>query len=266
MTADYNDAHIDLFAPDGVEMLESTDPEAVRALQDELGVATDGFLGPQTIDALARTEADDGIVLGPRRYAMDRPVETYIEDFEWGDTGARTRREAPRQIILHYDVAFTARKAEEILEARDYSTHFIIDGDAEATIYQCHDPATKVAYHAGAPNGYSIGIDLNNPAAPKYQEADAQRRGRTRTVREQTIHGRKIDRLDYFPEQIEALNELLDLLCNVFEIPRTTPRLGGNPVSGVLHGPSGYEGILGHYHWSEQKTDPAPLNWSDINA
>lgn len=255
--ADYNAKYADIFDPYGCA---PAGPEAVEEIQEELGVSVDGYLGPKTVDAMAE---GDGIIVGPQRLEMDVPVETYKEDFTLGDTAARTRREAVRQIIIHYDVSFDARATERILQNRGYSTHFIIDGDG--SIIQCHNPATKVALHAGEPNDYSIGIDLNNPAATKYLDEDTRRRGRARDIVQDQIHGRAVDRLDYFPEQIETLNALLDVLCEAFDVPRDVPRdPHGHPKKTVVHDAMNFEGILGHYHWSLNKTDPAPLKWEDI--
>jgi len=261
--SDYNDFHKSIFDPFGEA---PTDPDEVRSIQEELGVSVDGYLGPETVDAMASSRGCEGIVVGPDRVSIDGyPVWTYLEDFEWGETASRTRKDDVKQIIIHYDVSFNAKATNKILEDQGYSTHFIIDGDEDATIYQCHNPATKVAMHAGEPNSYSIGIDLNNPASPKYLEEDKERRGRERPVLTDTVHGSPVERLGYFDEQIGALNALLDALCDAFEVPRKAPsNPNGSVRQEVIHNARNFEGILGHYHWDTHKTDPAPLNWEDV--
>lgn len=269
---EYNDKNVPIFAPSGLPDWCDGDEHKVgfmRALQDSLKLKTDGFCGPGTIQAIAEKDEwlsrppgsgiQQGLYVGSRFIPTHEDTVTFVDDFTLGDTATRTRREAARQIIIHYDVAWNARAAESILQKRGYSTHFIIDHDG--TIIQCHNPATKVAFHAGKVNDYTIGIDLNNPADPDYQERDAKKRGGVeREFEYDVVHGKKIKRLAYFPQQIGALEELLRILCDEFRIPKTYP-----PEKRVYTKKQREPyGILGHYHLTQRKTDPAPLVWEDL--
>jgi N-acetyl-anhydromuramyl-L-alanine amidase AmpD len=262
---EYNDANVPIFAPQGLPDWCEGDEKSVgflKALQHDLKIKIDGYCGPGTIQAIAEadhTDDDYGLYIGPMFCPTMSPTLTFVDDFTLGDTAVRTRREAARQIVIHYDVAWNARAAESILQKRGYSTHFIIDHDG--TIVQCHNPATKVAFHAGKVNNYTIGIDLNNPADPKYQGRDAKKRGgNVRPLKTDVVHGGVIERLDYFPAQIEALNELLIILCNEFGISKTWP-----PEKRVLSKAEQKQyGIIGHYHLTKRKTDPSPLDWDTL--
>lgn len=258
----YNATTKAIFAPSGFPF-DVSDPHAV---QSSLGIKADGFLGPKSIQAIAEgynVKQPNGLYIGPKCIPTEATTATFVDDFTLGDTVVRTRKEKVRQIVIHYDVAYSARHAEQILQNRGYSTHFCIDHDG--TIIQCHNPATKVALHAGPPNEYSIGIDLNNPADPKYAETDRKKNGRKREVVRSKIHGGYVDRLDYWPEQIEALQELLEILCTEFGIPKTYPKTKeGEPYKTVYPDRATFNGVLGHYHWSKRKTDPAPLDWTKV--
>jgi hypothetical protein len=288
---EYNEKYLPVFAPTGfplsirrrvppsagamrIDLIDPTPMEVMR-IQRDLRLKQDGFCGPDTIQAIAAEErfvhtngggGTSGIFVGPNFIPTHAKTATFDEDFTLGDTASRTRRVRPTQIVLHYDVAFNARAAESILQKRGYSTHFIIDHDG--TIVQCHNPATKVAFHAGRVNDYTIGIDINNPADVKYRARDASKRGGPeRDIVEERIHGGLVRRLDYFPEQITSLSELLDILCNEFDIPRTCPRDCEGPLLKKLDNADVRKyGVLGHYHLSLRKTDPSPLNWDEIGT
>lgn len=281
---DYNEKYVPIFAPDGfrewthLNGLEAGSNEfqkRVRRVQAHLGLKVDGYCGPATIHELAlkhRGKAafdpsfpEGKIVIGPKAYEVKAPVLTYLDDFTLGDTNSRTRRDPIHQFVVHYDVSYSARATEEILQNRGYSTHFIIDGDDNGTIYQCHNPTTKVAWHARGANMRSVGIDLNNPADVKYQDGDENRRGRKRKAVTTQVHGYNVDRLEYFPEQIKSMNALLDVLCDVLSVPRECPREDdGKPIYGHFNYAEEFEGIIGHYHLTNRKTDPAPLDWNEL--
>jgi hypothetical protein len=77
--------------------------------------------------------------------------------------------------------------------SRGLSTHYEVD--QEGVVYRYLDPATAVAYHAGASaNGLSIGIDLTHQGDDPWPAA-----------------------------QIEAAAELVQALCSRHGIPREAP-------------------------------------------
>lgn len=285
----YNAQRVPIYAPDGFPEgvslnVDEADTgafvEVVKQVQRQLGTTVDGFCGPSTIDAIAeremarQTNDEEGrvcrdlnvIIIGPKLYEVDFPVITYLEQFELGETGSRTRKENLRQAVVHYDVTFNSMMTHDALERQGYSVHFMFDGDEEGTIYQTHNPTTEVAYHARSPNRYSVGLELNNPASKDYWEEDKERRGRDRGCEEVTIHGVDYERLGYFPEQLASFKQVTDILCDVCGIKKQYPvnEDSRDPIFGKLRKPSRYDGVLGHYHWSKQKTDPAPLKWTEV--
>ncbi len=263
--------------PDWVNWPAHTLPTSrqVRALQRELGVIADGYPGPHTIRACAwrdwqlqrpELRAGEGLVIiGPRAVLIDVPTHTFFDDVELGTTPTSRRRTLPHQAIVHYDVTFSAHATHEVLARQDLSTHFCIDGDAHGTIWQYHCPALTCAWHGGRTddghrvNPGSIGVDLNNPADTRYAEQDALRRGRHRALIAERVHGHMVERLDYFPEQIQSLRVLMRLFEDVFGIPRDVAT-----QRGVFRGAHRFRGWLGHYHLTTRKTDPSPLNWEAL--
>lgn len=256
--------------------------DVIRGIQSALEVTVDGYCGPSTIDAIAKEDLeekrhDEGaqacmaghhLLVGPRAVPVDVPTRLYADHFDMAETGSRARRterDEVTQAIVHFDVTFDAAMTHRVLLDRGYSTHFTIDGDEDGTIWQHHNPATRICYHAGDSNRMSFGVDLNNPALPKYQKRDAERRGRRRDIVEQHVHGRLTKHLDYFPEQIASLNALFDELCPAFDVPRKCPRdEHGEPIHGKLDNPLAFEGVSGHYHNDRGKVDPAPLDWDEV--
>jgi len=256
-------------APDSVLLVDM-----VKEFQQNNSLDIDGKIGPGTYAAmmtvLGAPSNMEGIYIGGSFIKMPGfPTITYKEDHSLV-LPRSVRKALPNAIVLHYDVTFNARATKRVLLKRGYSTHFCIDHDG--TIFQFADPKTHKTYHAGSINKRSIGIDINNPADIKYQVRDANLRkaasplGTARVCREiekQKVHGHTIERLSYFPCQIKALNALLDVLCEHFEIPKEYPTQDGTPVYGVYKGWKTFEGVLGHYHIERKKTDPSPLSWTE---
>lgn len=297
---EYNKKLVPIFAPDGfpeldiAPFIEKLNGEGfdygsaaftveIKKLQKRLGIKVDGYCGPTTIEAIAKehlarlranNKIEEGyIVIGPKIYLINIPTVTYIDDFKIGDTTARVRKEIIYQVVLHHDVTFNAVTTEKILQGRGYSTHFIVDGDREGTIYQCHNPTTKVTFHAGVTNARSIGIDLNNPVELQYAKRDAQLRGRKRPIIKTKVHDREFEMLGYFESQYTSLNSLLQLIVDHIKIeerfptgPEDRPFMRNNDVAyfSTIRNPISYRGIIGHYHITKRKIDPGTLEWDKL--
>ena len=276
----YNGRRVSTFAPNGfpssfADQLNDLKPDSeefaytVGRIQREIGTDVDGFCGPSTVQKMAERDReirdiDSGIFIGPQCYELERPVRVFADDDNIAGLSGRQRAEEITQLVLHYDVTFSSSSTLNVLRQRGLSYHFLIDGDEEATVFQISNPTLKVAFHAGSVNNYSLGVCLNNPAETKYQDQDAQRRGRRRGTKTDRIHGRSVTLLDFFPEQIEATNEVCSLLCDVLDIRQKMPTTNDDkPLKKVVEDLS-FGGVVGHYHVSESKIDPAPLNWNAL--
>lgn len=276
----YNKKNVPVFVPDGFPAfakpyMENHTPDsemfakAVATVQEDLGLKVDGLCGPATIAAMAAKDRERvgqaSILIGPRAYPLEGArVVTFIEDQSL-DVKARVRQDKIRQLVLHYDVTFNSRSTLSVLQKRGLSYHFLIDGDGEATIYQTHNPTLSTCFHARSANKHSVGICLNNPAEPEYQRRDANQRGRERPVKIDEVHGGHVELLDFFPEQKERAKQLVDLLCGVLGVPHSAPKdLEGNFKKGVINADT-FDGVIGHYHLTTSKIDPAPLKWEDLD-
>lgn len=245
--------------------------EEVKRAQKHLGIKADGLLGPVTVEAMARdnytgmcTEKPNrnGLVYGTKHSDFfGRQTLNYFNDARIGEMPSSPRTQQIDTIVLHYDVSFYAATTIEILRDRGLSTHFIIDGDEEATVYQLLNPATDVAWHEERANSRSIGIDLNNPIKPKYLESDTKNRGFERDKVTFQFRGEEYTYLDYFDQQIDALAYLLVDLSKSFDIELNRPN--HDTVMGESEF-SEFEGVVGHYHLDEQKKDPKPLDLDDL--
>jgi len=241
----------------------------VKTFQSLHRLKTDGKLGKETYAKMiavlgAPAHNVDGVYIG----STFEPF-TGCQTFTYKEDASLRLRCHPRKkpadlIVLHYDVTYNARSTHAVLKKRGYSSHFCINHNGD--LYQYADPEDDVTYHAGDFNKRSVGIDINNPADPAYIDTDAKKRlGVKRTIIEQKIHGAAVKRLSYFPEQIETLRRLLTLLHDKLGIPLVYPTdVEGNPLTEVLDGIKDFSGVVGHYHLSRKKTDPAPLDWNKV--
>jgi N-acetyl-anhydromuramyl-L-alanine amidase AmpD len=160
-------------------------------------------------------------------------------------------------------VTFTSENTLAVLLNRGLSYNFLIDGDDKATLYQTHNPTLQACLHAGDINNFSVGICLNNPADVQLEERDAQRRGRRRGKQRVRVHAGTADLLKFFPEQVSVAKTLVKTLCHALKVPYRVPRdAKGQVLPGVIPNYLSYSGILGHFHATTRKIDPAQLDWS----
>ena len=186
---------------------------------------------------------------------------------------------AVTQILLHTDLTRDAKMCFDVLKARGLSTHFMVDWDG--TIYQSLDPI-YVAYHAGEFNGESIGIDINNlmrnlekepdakpynPKSLRYAEMIQPEFKRGGPVRKR-INGFYTKTYGYTDPQYQALLELLSVLTSKLDIKPFVPMDEKREIiDRMLEDAAGFEGILGHYHITDNRSDPGPaFDWDRIQA
>ncbi len=201
------------------------------------------------------------------------------------------------QFVLHYDGAGLSRTCFQILQQRGLSAHFLLDVDG--TIYQTLDLKER-AWHAGAANDRSIGIEIANIGAYPLNDAKLlnawyrrEATGQTRLVppalvggtgirtpdfrgRPQRpdpvkgrIHGRELLQYDFTPEQYAALIKLTAALHRVFpRIKLDYPRdANGRLIEEKLPDAAlaKFQGVLAHYHLQTNKVDPGPaFQWDPV--
>jgi N-acetyl-anhydromuramyl-L-alanine amidase AmpD len=208
------------------------------------------------------------------------------------------------QFVLHYDVCGTSATCFRVLhDQRGLSVHFLLDIDG--TIYQTLDVRDQ-AFHATKANSRSVGIEIANigaypvnakepwkktpldewyasDAGGPYISIPARLKGggvrapgfigrpaRTERV-VGTIQGETLQQYDFTREQYASLVKLAAGLSRVLpKIAPNAPRDGTGQVKDrVLSAEEfdAFQGILGHYHVQENKTDPGPaFDWERLLA
>jgi N-acetyl-anhydromuramyl-L-alanine amidase AmpD len=205
-------------------------------------------------------------------------------------------RDSVDLFVMHYDVCGVSRQCFKILhDIRGLSVHFMLDVDG--TIYQTVD-LKEQTWHASHMNGRSIGIEIANPGAYAgldklnewYLENEAgspvltlpdwitddgiltpdfvtrpSRRGPITGY----IHGRRLVQYDFTDAQYDALIHLVAGVNRVLpQIAIDAPRdAEGNVRTDLLsrQEQQAFQGLIGHWHFEKQKTDPGPaFDWERV--
>jgi hypothetical protein len=101
----------------------------------------------------------------PNRYNLRRDglSGAELERVRGGGWDLPTLQRTVDQFVIHYDASGTSRQCFRVLhDVRDLSVHFMLDLDG--TIYQTLDLKER-AWHAGAANSRSVGIEIANLGA-----------------------------------------------------------------------------------------------------
>ena len=247
-----------------------------------------------------RSRQENRELTTPNRYGMRRDglSDWQVEQMRGGGMDLLTVQQLIDQFVVHFDVSGTSRQCFKTLhDARDLSVHFMLDLDG--TIYQTLDVRER-AWHAGAANSRSVGIEIANVGAypagqsgvlQRWYKADSNglpyiqvpleyepagfrtegfipRPARAEMVRGK-VHGRELVQYDFTPEQYAALVKLTAALCRILpNLACTYPQDGeGNLIAGKLTPEQwrAYHGVLGHYHVQSNKVDPGPaFQWEKV--
>lgn len=284
------------------------DPKVVGHLASGGG---DSALPSTTVKQDCPSSASESIiVMGNKVAVADACVVNFVDDRSWdfrrlthpdpnrqyvyprkGDKGQAVTDIAGVQgivdlVVIHSDITYTSRSCFNVLKARGFSTHFMIDWDG--TIYQGTDPAQR-AIHAASDylknvNNRSIGIDMNcvqfnyargdGDPAPKGAMISqfAQPAGKRRMSETIDINGVPWRSWGYTDVQYDALIKLLQALAREFPNLKLTAPIQetGEVIWGVpgdeAFGEAGKKiGLWGHMHLTARKFDPGPgFDWQRL--
>lgn len=241
----------------------------IKLFQVEHGLKPDGMVGPQTFRRLisnrdldaARTEGFiliDGI---KRRINWDVKLNLLPSNCYRKSRSIRK----PKMIVTHWDATTSADRCRRVLQARKISSHFCIDNDG--VIHQYVD-TNHIAWHAGAVNKVSIGVDFSNAYYTKYNKwYQANNFGKRPILSDSRVHGRKLKpHLGYYDVQIAAYKKLLRALSEHYDIPLQCPMEDGHLITKVHEqaAKKKYEGVVCHYHLTRNKIDCAGLELDKI--
>ena len=241
----------------------------IKLFQVEHDLKPDGMVGPQTFRRLisnrdldaARTEGFiliDGI---KRRINWDVKLNLLPSNCYRKSRSIRK----PKMIVTHWDATTSADRCRRVLQARKISSHFCIDNDG--VIHQYVD-TNHIAWHAGAVNKVSIGVDFSNAYYTKYNKwYQANNFGKRPILSDSRVHGRKLKpHLGYYDVQIAAYKKLLRALSEHYDIPLQCPMEDGHLITKVHEqaAKKKYEGVVCHYHLTRNKIDCAGLELDKI--
>lgn len=241
-------------------------------------------------DAASRPNAD------PKRYGARSPAplpaaaEKRVREKGWK---IEELRQSVWQFVLHYDAVGTSERCFRALhDNRGLSVHFMLDLDG--TIWQTLDVVER-AFHAAEANDRSVGVEIANVGAfstPKFLDGWYSRRSDGRVVNlfpenarmgelriesyvaapwrnelvTGLVHGKKLVQHDFTEAQYVALAKLTAGLSRALpRIKLALPRdKAGKVETRQLREPrrTAFEGIIGHFHLTETKSDPGPaFDW-----
>jgi N-acetylmuramoyl-L-alanine amidase len=226
-----------------------------------------------------------------------------FEQVRGGGWDLNTLRAHVDQFVIHYDVCGTSRQCFRVLhDMRGLSVHFMLDIDG--TIYQTLDVKER-AWHATTSNDRSVGIEIANIGAYPYKEGEELPKPLRDWYETETINDKPVTRLtipptlgdggvrgaydgpsraepvvgevqgqmmvmyDLTPAQYKSLTRLTATLCTVLpnircDYPRDSE---GNLLLTKIPDEelARYQGVLGHFHIQENKTDPGPaFQWDRV--
>lgn len=174
---------------------------------------------------------------------------------------ARKAKRTVKMFVVHWDACLSSRQMSKVLKDRGLSVAFAIDNDG--TIFQLMD-TKHIAWHAKGVNTHSVGVEMTNAVRLRYQKwYKEQGFGKRPVIINAELNGETLPpMLGFYPEQIEALKALMKAVCVAHNIPFKTPLdKNGSLVAGVDRRVQGraFEGVVGHYHVTRVKQDPAGL-------
>ncbi len=275
----------------GAPVVLWTDPGGYDAYRTERRFAPYEQSSYRATTRVAATRPKLTQVDSPNRYGLRDSVLTEEERalVRGGGWPLELLQDKVDQFVLHYDVAGTSKQCFYVLhDLRNLSVQFMLDIDG--TIYQTMD-AKERAWHAGTANSRSVGVEIANMGAyasgetlPFKQWYGKDENGRTRiTVPERLgdggvrtknfvgypvrdelvvgeVQGRVRRQYDLTKEQYDSLIKLTATLCTV--LPKIDPDYPrdeqGRLINKVLTDEqfAKFNGIVGHYHVTSNKSDP----------
>lgn len=190
-------------------------------------------------------------------HGKPHPVEFKV--VQWSDPNGyefngKPRNRDPDVFVLHWDVCPSAEICASVLSDRGLSIHFLIDGDEDATVYQCMD-LDQIAQHASPINYRSVGVEINNPVLPPSPTRPLA------TNQSKPNSSERWDHLDFYPAQKRKAVQLCEAVCDVLGISRHFPTSDVKLDAALIA-----DCVCGHYHVSEEKIDPGLTLWPELES
>jgi hypothetical protein len=173
---------------------------------------------------------------------------------------------------VHHSVTYTAAQCFDVLHFnRKLSVNFIIDDDAQATIYQTLD-IKDVAFSQGPCNETGPGVEIcwmpqawENPSlyADKVRN---KYRVQEHPLGRDTVHGQTLKVFKPTDAQVTACAALLWGFSELFphvrpEFPKNNE---GKIVKTSIKNPIKYNGFMAHFHITKTKIDPLGFPFAEV--
>lgn len=239
----------------------------IENLQKEYGLEVDGLVGPNTqrIAVSAKLmDKEQYILCGGKKVPINWPKVIVMDETGGLTVPAKNFKKKagrkPNMFVVHWDACLNSTACASVLKDRGLSVHFCIDNDG--TIYQLVD-CDDIAYHAGAVNAASVGVEVSNAFYPKFQSWYQKNGFGPRPVYTNTkVHDGSIQsHLGFYKVQEEALSVLIKTVCSWYGIKLQTPS-SITEVPDVAKG--SYSGVVSHYHVTKDKIDCAGVDLSKL--
>lgn len=185
------------------------------------------------------------------RVPVAAPTRTWRDDSAVPSFSGLPHRPETRAVMLHHTGGEgDAIQMHSVLVERKLSVPFHVDHTGLITQF-CDTEAR--CQHAGAANGWSIGIEVQNRA-----NGARMQKGVAREIVIERIHGMDAARTAFTAEQMASTLALTSVLCEAYGLPLRVPMNGKDVMATVLIEAelSVYRGVLGHLHVSRAKVDP----------
>lgn len=251
----------------GINLLPDTFEyaSAVFQIQKDLGIQSDGCLGPSTYKAILKEydpvlQTDSYVVFGQRRISLHNRENSSYYTLNFDQTGGldlhlaghfSSRSIAPDTVIMHWG-GFNPRSLYNVMSGpRKVSTHFGIglDEAGQAVVCQYLDLKHK-AWHAGADNEGSIGIDICQQPVYKHIGRYQKEGYIVKKMKNPTSRG-NVNILSLDPRIAQAAKDFVLDLEVALDLKLRSPN-----THELLDDPRQYT-LLGHHHLSGKKWDIA---------
>ena len=177
--------------------------------------------------------------------------------------------------VLHHSVTYTAKTCYDVLVDRGLSCTFLIDDDDQngyATLYQTLD-VKEVAWSHKPLNSLGAGVEIcYMPQAWEntnlYSESNRKKfKVPEHQIVEDTIQGKKLKVFAPTQAQMNTVQALVYAICSNLSVPPVFPRNDNGTISkSSIASPKDHKGLLGHFNITNQKFDPAGLDFEWLES
>lgn len=199
------------------------------------------------------------VIVGGVRFPIDCKVRNWEStglQFKAGQAANRKRKRDIDLAVIHWTAGENpATSTYKTLVTRGLGIEFVVDVDG--VLWQMADPLEVDTADVGPFNPRSLGFEVTCYGYRK----EGQKAPRERAERKEMIHGRPLLVASFLEAQKETLAVALKTLhaTGLFRFELVAPAesmVAAYPRLLPARFVRSYQGVVGHFHLSEEKTDP----------